>query len=95
MILGAATQIFFNLVEIHFDYIKIDGSLIKHIVKDPRYEVIVKQIISFAAEMHSEVIAEFVEDETIAEKLTKLGVNYLQGYYIGKPLEISTEGLSI
>lgn len=92
---GSGYSNFANLIEIQFDYLKIDGSLVKNILKDMRYEVIIKQILSFAEHLNFLVIAEFVEDEPIAQKLTELGVVLLQGYYIGKPSEKLNDGLSI
>ena len=82
---GSGYSNFSTLVEIHFDYVKIDGSLVKDILKNDKYEIIISQIIEFARGLKSKTIAEFVENEEIANKLSDLGVDMLQGYYIGKP----------
>ena len=92
---GSGYSNFSNLIEIHFDYLKIDGSLVKNILTDVRYEIIIRQILSFAKQLNSKVIAEFVENEAIALKLQELGVDLLQGYYIGKPSANLIDGLSI
>ena len=72
-------------IELDLDYLKIDGSLIKNVCKDPRYEKVLKSIINFASQMNALTIAEYVEDELIANKVAELGIDMLQGYYIGKP----------
>ncbi|WP_280329598.1 EAL domain-containing protein [Sulfurimonas sp. C5] len=92
---GSGYSNFSHLIDIHFDYIKLDGSLVKNILKDERYEIVIKQILSFARELNSQVIAEFVEEKEVADKLIELGAVLLQGYYIGKPSENLSEGLSI
>ncbi len=74
-----------STIKLSIDYIKIDGSLIRHILIDSRYEKVVKSIVNFAEEMGAKTIAEFVENEEIAKRLRELGIDMLQGYYIGKP----------
>ncbi len=84
---GSGYSNFSNLAEVHFRYIKIDGSLIKDILENEKYESIVRVIVSIAKQFGSVTIAEFVENEAIAKKLIELGVDKLQGYFIGKPQE--------
>ena len=74
-----------STIQLSIDYIKIDGSLIRNILVDTRYEKVVKSIVNFAEEMGAKTIAEYVENEAIAKKLKELGIDMLQGYYIGKP----------
>jgi len=82
---GSGYSNFSHLIDIDFNYIKIDGSLIQHILKNQKYEMIIKEIINFAHALNAKTIAEFVENEEIAIKLKEIGVDMLQGYYIGKP----------
>ena len=42
--------------------------------------------MKFSKSLKLKTIAEFVENEALAEKLMTLGVDMLQGYYIGKPV---------
>lgn len=74
-----------NTIKLDIDYLKIDGSLILHILSDERYEKVVQNILSFAKDIGVLSIAEYVEDEMLAEKLKEMGVDMLQGYYIGRP----------
>ncbi len=67
------------------DIIKIDGSFVTKIVDSPTDYAIVKSINDIAHHMNIQTIAEFVENNDIVEKLTEIGVDYLQGYAFGKP----------
>jgi EAL domain-containing protein (putative c-di-GMP-specific phosphodiesterase class I)/GGDEF domain-containing protein len=67
------------------DVIKIDGMFVKDITHNHLDAVIVKSIIDIARAKNMKVVAEFVETKKHALLLKNLGVDYLQGYYIGKP----------
>ncbi|MFW6358064.1 MAG: EAL domain-containing protein [Chroococcales cyanobacterium] len=67
------------------DYLKIDGSFIRNIVQDPINAAMVEAINRIGKIMGLEIIAEFVEDDAILDKIRKLGVDYAQGYGIAKP----------
>lgn len=69
----------------YIDYLKIDGSLIKHINENNKNKMIITSLQLFCNSADIETIAEFVEDKEILETLKLLGVNYSQGYHIGKP----------
>ncbi|AEI15345.1 diguanylate cyclase/phosphodiesterase [Flexistipes sinusarabici DSM 4947] len=73
--------------EINIDYIKIDGSLIENLPKSSKSYKTVKSIVSYAQSINAETIAEFVTNSDIYNKLKDLGVDYAQGYAIGKPAE--------
>jgi len=70
------------------DILKIDGTLIKDINVDDKKYKLLKNIINMAKEFKFEIVVEFVEDEVIYKMLLPLDVDYLQGYYIGKPFDI-------
>jgi diguanylate cyclase (GGDEF)-like protein len=82
---GTGYSNFEYLVKLTPDYIKIDGSMIKDITSNPDDEEVVKTIIDFAKKRHLKTIAEFVSSREIFEKVLELGIDYSQGYYIGKP----------
>ena len=67
------------------DYLKIDGSLIQNIDKDENAQLIVKTIVAFAQALHIKTVAEYVSSEEIFNHVQALGIDYSQGYYIGKP----------
>ncbi|MEA1920048.1 MAG: EAL domain-containing protein [Campylobacterota bacterium] len=82
---GSGYSNFSYLLRLDIDIIKIDGSLIKEINTNPKSYRIVKTIVEFASINTFDVVAEFVEDQAIAECLQTLGITYAQGYYYGKP----------
>ncbi len=85
---GSGYSNFEQILKLDIDYIKIDGSLIKDILTNKENEIIIKTIINFAKELKVETIAEFVSSKEIFEKVKSLGIDYAQGYYIGKPAPI-------
>ena len=82
---GSGVSSFQYLKELPIDYLKIDGSLVKNIVTEASDRVIIDSINCIAQMMGINTIAEFVEDEQILSILSEIGVNYAQGYGIGKP----------
>ena len=87
---GTGYSNFEYLVKLKADYIKIDGSLIKDIDKNRISEIVCKNIVNFARDLNMKTIAEFVENESIFNKVKELGIDYSQGYYFDKPLEIKS-----
>jgi diguanylate cyclase (GGDEF)-like protein len=82
---GSGYSNFDQILKLNVDYLKIDGSLIKNIDTDKDSEIMTKSIVSFAKEMGIETIAEFVGNKAVFEKVKLLGIDYAQGYHIGKP----------
>ena len=74
-----------RLKHLRADIIKIDGCFIKDIMTDSLDAMIVKSITDLAKAKSLCVVAEFVETPEQRELLLSLGVNYLQGYLIGRP----------
>ena len=72
------------------DYIKIDGSIIKGIVEDSTKEAITKSTVYLAKEIGVKTIGEFVADEKIFAKCKEKGIDFLQGYYISPPKEVTS-----
>lgn len=82
---GSGYSNFSHILELNVNYLKIDSSLVRHITKDENSRVIVRTIINFASNLNLKTIAEFVEDKESTDMLEKMGVDFIQGYYIGKP----------
>ena len=70
------------------DYIKIDGSFVRQVESNFVDLMIVESINQVAHRLKARTIAEYVEDAATAERLNKIGVDLLQGYYIGRPLPL-------
>ncbi len=67
------------------DYVKIDGSLISQIDRNNDDKLFVKTLIELAQAFGKKTVAEYVENEGILAILKEFGIDYAQGYYIGKP----------
>ena len=74
-----------RLIEIQPDYLKIDGWFIKNIIKNHKAYLVTKAIIELSHSLNAEVIAEFVSDKDIQDKVFEMGVEHSQGYFIGRP----------
>ncbi|MFT7860727.1 MAG: bifunctional diguanylate cyclase/phosphodiesterase [Sulfurimonas sp.] len=85
---GSGYSNFTHILNLPVDYIKIDASLISNITRDLSSQIMVETIVSLAKKLNVETIAEFVSSEDILEMVKSLGVDYAQGYHIGKPLPI-------
>ena len=88
---GSGLSSFAYLKSLPVDYVKIDGFFVKDIVNDPVDLAMVKAINDMAHAMGKQTIAEFVEDKEILEKLVALGVDYVQGFGIAKPMPLINE----
>ncbi len=84
---GSGYSNFEYLVKINADYVKIDGSIIKRILEDENSLEIVKSILTFSKKMKIKTIAEFISSKELFDKVCELGVDYSQGFYLGKPQE--------
>lgn len=73
-----------------FEYVKIDGSLVKHILDNPRCTQIITSIINLGENLNYQVVAEYVESLAIKEKLMQLGCHLFQGYYYSPALPKGT-----
>ncbi len=82
---GAGLAQFGYLRDLKIDYIKIDGSLIRHIHGDKDNQFFVQALAQIAHGLDIKVIAESVETEEEWETLKGLRVDGAQGYFIGEP----------
>lgn len=75
------------IMHIPLDFIKIDGSFIIDVDTDLYKSRIVRAVVEFAKALDIKTIAEFVSSEEIYAKVKDLGVDYVQGYFIGEPIK--------
>jgi diguanylate cyclase (GGDEF)-like protein/PAS domain S-box-containing protein len=86
---GIGFSSFYYLKHLPVDYLKIDGSFIRHLVDSSEDKVIVQAMSEVANGFGKKTIAEFVETQAILDLLHEYRIDYAQGYLISKPL--STE----
>lgn len=82
---GTGYSNFEYLMKLNVDFIKIDGSFIKNIDKNPQSELISSLIIDFARQQGISTIAEFVHSKEVLNKVKEMGIDYSQGFYLGEP----------
>ncbi len=85
---GSGLSSFGYLKNLPVDILKIDGQFVKEIAKNPIDREMVRAIHQVGQSMGIQTVAEFVEDEDILQVLSEIGVQYAQGYHIGKPMSI-------
>lgn len=86
---GAGFTSFTTLRRLPVTHLKIDGSLIRDLSRDPINQRLVIAICEMAQALEMKTVAEFVEDEETVRCLRAFGADYAQGYYIGKPGPLS------
>ena len=84
---GSGYSNFENMLELDFDYLKIDGSIVGKISHVKHSEVLLDAIIAFSQKLQIETIAEFVSSKEIYDIVKSKGIDFAQGFYVGKPLE--------
>ena len=82
---GSGFNSFDNLRQLPIDQIKIDGSYVRSVCENPLDLAFVEAIQRIAEILNVRTVAEFVENDRIREKMTHIGVHYLQGYGLHKP----------
>jgi diguanylate cyclase (GGDEF)-like protein len=85
---GAGYTSFKNLKALSVDMVKIDGTFVKDLSKDPSGEVFIKSMVEIARTFGMETVAEWVGDQETADFLTNAGITYLQGFHYGQPLSV-------
>ena len=87
---GQGLSSFSYLKSLPLDFLKIDGAFVREMVQDPIQAALVSSIRDIGEVMGLRTIAESVEDEATFEALTRIGVDYVQGYYLHRPQPLTT-----
>jgi len=82
---GVGFSSFYHLKHLAIDYLKIDGSFVRDVLHDPVDRHLVRAIVAVGRALGKETIAEYVEDLETKELLREIGVDYAQGYAVGRP----------
>jgi len=86
---GSGYSNFSHLINLDFDYLKIDATLIKDIHKDPARQTVLKTLVAFAQDIGTKTVAEFVESKEIFDFVKGIGIDYSQGYYFAQPKPVT------
>ena len=76
------------LRELPVTMLKIDGSFVRDVIRDPRAESMVRAIAQLARTMSLATVAEYVETKEILARVATLGVDYGQGFAIARPVPL-------
>ena len=83
---GTGHSSLLSLLRLPFGELKIDQSFVRSLLHDPDSSKIVRAVLSLAASMELHVVAEGIETEAVARRLTELGTATGQGYLFAPPL---------
>jgi EAL domain-containing protein (putative c-di-GMP-specific phosphodiesterase class I) len=89
---GAGFGSFHYLKHLPFRYLKIDGAFIRGLAGSPHDQLVVKALVGLVRGMGQRTIAEFVGDDTTLRLLRELGVDYAQGFAVGRPAPALVDG---
>jgi EAL domain-containing protein (putative c-di-GMP-specific phosphodiesterase class I) len=82
---GAGFGSFQYLKHLPFQYLKIDGDFIRELPASRKDQLVVRALVELARGMGKQTIAEYVSDAATVELLRELGVDYAQGFEVGRP----------
>jgi Amt family ammonium transporter len=89
---GRGLSSFGYLRELPVDIVKIDGSFVRSLGDDDVSEAIVRAVHHVAGSIGAQTVAEFVENDRILERVRALGIDYAQGYAVGRPEPLRGHG---
>jgi diguanylate cyclase (GGDEF)-like protein/PAS domain S-box-containing protein len=86
---GAGFASFYYLKHLEFDYLKIDGEFVRSLTASVIDQLVVQSVVQIARGLGAQTVAEFVGDQETLDRLAELGVDYAQGYFVGRPLPVA------
>ncbi len=86
---GTGLATFEYLKRFPLDYLKIDGSFIRNLVINPIDEEIVMSTVRVARRLNIRTVAEHVHNQLTLDRLTEIGVDFIQGDWIGAAAPIA------
>jgi diguanylate cyclase (GGDEF)-like protein len=86
---GAGFGSFSYLKHLPFDYLKIDGEFVQHCAENETDRILISAVVQIAHGMGKATIAEFVTNQATVDVLTRLGVDYGQGFHLGHPAPLA------
>ncbi|MBW3698549.1 EAL domain-containing protein [Vibrio sp. T187] len=77
-----------EIIKLEPQIIKLDGSLIRNVDQDLKQRKIASQLVQLCQVFNAKTIAEFVHNQEVCSIVEQMGVDYLQGYHLGKPTRL-------
>jgi len=86
---GTGLSSLMHLKDLDVNRIKIDGKFVRDVLSNARSRALIRALVQIADEIGLQTVAEFVENEDIADSVRLLGVQCAQGYFYGRPRPLS------
>ncbi len=86
---GSGLSSFSTLRTLPMDYLKIDGSFIHNLAGDSVNKAMVAAMIELSRSLNFRVVAEHVEDQQSLDTVTDMGIDFVQGFVVGRPQPLS------
>ena len=86
---GSGLSSFSTLRTLPMDYLKIDGSFINNLAGDSVNQAMVAAMIKLSRSLNFRVVAEQVEDQLSLDTVTGMGIDFVQGFVVGRPQRLS------
>jgi diguanylate cyclase (GGDEF)-like protein/PAS domain S-box-containing protein len=85
---GAGFASFAYLKHLRFDVLKIDGEFVRGLRDNPTDRLVVEAVVGIARGLGTPSLAEFVTDDDTLRLVRELGVDYAQGFHLGRPVPL-------
>jgi diguanylate cyclase (GGDEF)-like protein/PAS domain S-box-containing protein len=82
---GCGFSSFTHLKHLDVDFLKIDGAFIQGLLEDPVDRAVIAAINDIAHSVGKRTVAEYVDRPNVLSALLACGVDFIQGYYVGRP----------
>jgi diguanylate cyclase (GGDEF)-like protein/PAS domain S-box-containing protein len=86
---GSGLSSFSTLKTLPMDYLKIDGSFIANLAVDTVNQAMVGAMIELSRSLRFRIVAEQVEDQLSLDTVRQMGIDFVQGFIIGRPQPLS------
>ena len=86
---GAGFGSFYYLKHLPFDYLKIDGEFVSGCLGNRTDQLVIEAVVRIARGLGKETVAEFVSDPQLEQFVRSQGVDYAQGFHVGRPVPIT------
>jgi len=87
---GSGYSNFSHILNLDVDYIKIDGGIIKNIIENKESSIVTQAMILISNGINIPLIAEFVANKEIYDKIKSYGITNIQGYFLSPPMDSPT-----
>lgn len=86
---GSAYSNLERVLRLKPDWIKLDGSLIRHLNDSEVNRILVKRVVQLCQDLKIRTVAEHVHNKAIFKALKSMGVDYFQGFYLAEPMPVA------